>query len=197
VGAVVASVLLLSGCQDNQLSADGDGNGLFTSKLLDVWAQGAFQGSYRSFHRAIQARMPFGQSPNYDLFGPHGEVFESQRPFTIHHPRTGDTHMSDMADLDPRVTKLLQANGRGSVIKPRGISGECSIGIEFNRALLDGFSDAQLLGFFQTEVAPRMLDNYLTILGSVNPTRSRGGEVSCTASTGNGGSISCTGSIRW
>jgi len=34
--AVKATVLLISGCQDNQLSADGDFNGLFTAQLLKV-----------------------------------------------------------------------------------------------------------------------------------------------------------------
>ncbi len=29
-----ASILLISGCQDNQLSADGEVNGLFTGELL-------------------------------------------------------------------------------------------------------------------------------------------------------------------
>jgi hypothetical protein len=31
------SVILLSGCQDNQYSQDDEFNGLFTSNLLEVW----------------------------------------------------------------------------------------------------------------------------------------------------------------
>ena len=42
--ALKARVLLLSGCQDNQTSADGDRNGLFTGTLREVWADGAFEG---------------------------------------------------------------------------------------------------------------------------------------------------------
>jgi hypothetical protein len=34
-----ASVLLLSGCQDNQTSSDGSTNGLFTEKLKQVWGK--------------------------------------------------------------------------------------------------------------------------------------------------------------
>jgi hypothetical protein len=37
-----ATILLLSGCQDNQLSHDGAFNGLFTSQLLKVWKNGLF-----------------------------------------------------------------------------------------------------------------------------------------------------------
>jgi hypothetical protein len=81
--AVKASVLLISGCQDNQLSADGDFNGLFTSQVLRVWKQGAFKGSYKTFHRAIVRRMPPDQTPNYFRVGRVDPKFEAQRPFTI------------------------------------------------------------------------------------------------------------------
>ena len=43
---VSASMILISGCQDNQLSFDGSFNGQFTGKLLQVWNNGSFQGSY-------------------------------------------------------------------------------------------------------------------------------------------------------
>lgn len=38
-GVTDATVLLISGCQDNQLSSDGDVNGLFTGMLLNVWSK--------------------------------------------------------------------------------------------------------------------------------------------------------------
>ena len=41
---VGATVLLVSGCQDNQLSLDGFSNGLFTENLLAVWADGGWSG---------------------------------------------------------------------------------------------------------------------------------------------------------
>jgi hypothetical protein len=80
---VKASVLLISGCQDNQLSADGDFNGLFTAQLLRVWKHGLFKGNYRQFYRAIVRRMPPDQTPNYFRTGRLDPRFEAQRPFTI------------------------------------------------------------------------------------------------------------------
>lgn len=80
---IQAAVLLISGCQDNQLSADGDGNGLFTETLLKVWSDGGFSGDYRAFHKAILDQMPSTQSPNYFTTGASNPTFEAQRPFTL------------------------------------------------------------------------------------------------------------------
>lgn len=81
--AVDASVLLFSGCQDNQLSLDGVFNGLFTANLLQVWNDGRFHASYRHFHAAIAARMPPDQTPNFFMFGERDPKFEKEAPFTI------------------------------------------------------------------------------------------------------------------
>jgi hypothetical protein len=78
-----ATVLLISGCQDNQLSADGANNGLFTEKLLQVWNKGAFQGAYFTFRNAIVAEMPPTQCPNYYVVGTSNSDFEGQQPFSI------------------------------------------------------------------------------------------------------------------
>lgn len=80
---VKASVLLISGCQDNQLSSDGVANGLFTSQMLAVWREGAFEGNYRKFYREIIKRMPPDQTPNYYRTGIRDTKFEAQNPFTI------------------------------------------------------------------------------------------------------------------
>ncbi|NUL02609.1 caspase family protein [Streptomyces lunaelactis] len=77
------SALLVSGCQDNQLSSDGPVNGAFTGALLDVWGSGAFRGGYRAFHRDILQRMPATQSPNFYVAGRPGDDFLQQRPFTV------------------------------------------------------------------------------------------------------------------
>jgi hypothetical protein len=82
-GAVRASVILISGCQDNQLSQDGDFNGLFTANLLRVWKEGQFTGSYRKFHAAIVKSMPPDQTPNFFTVGAPSRAFEKQRPFTV------------------------------------------------------------------------------------------------------------------
>jgi hypothetical protein len=78
-----ASVVLISGCQDNQLSMDGDVNGLFTQNLLQVWNSGAFQGDYPGFHSEITAKMPGSQTPNYYKAGTDSAEFEAGRPFDI------------------------------------------------------------------------------------------------------------------
>jgi len=81
-GDVDASVLLISGCLDNQLSQDGDVNGLFTEKVLKVWNNGRFSGDYPSFHQQIVNLMPGNQTPNYYKVGAANAAFESQKPFT-------------------------------------------------------------------------------------------------------------------
>jgi hypothetical protein len=80
---VKASVLLISGCQDNQLSQDGDFNGLFTSQLLAVWKDGTFKGTYRRLQKDIVKRMPPDQTPNYYIIGQKDTRFERQQPFTV------------------------------------------------------------------------------------------------------------------
>lgn len=80
---VQAHVLLLSGCQDNQTSADGQRNGLFTHTLKEVWDRGRFRGGHKRFWREIVSRMPPWQSPNYFTVGPTSRGFERSRPFSI------------------------------------------------------------------------------------------------------------------
>jgi metacaspase-1 len=63
-GQCKAEVILISGCQDNQTSMDGNHNGAFTEQLLLVWNHGTYRGNYAKFHAAIKARMPASQSPN-------------------------------------------------------------------------------------------------------------------------------------
>ena len=76
-------VILISACQDNQTAADGPVNGAFTEALLEVWSDGAFRGDYRTFHRAIQRRLPPTQSPNLYTTGAPSTAFLEQRPFTV------------------------------------------------------------------------------------------------------------------
>ncbi len=85
VGAFKPSVILISGCQDNQTSMDGEHNGAFTGQLLKIWNGGAFSGSYSSFHARIRAGMPPTQSPNLFTLGAGAELaaFLKQKPFTV------------------------------------------------------------------------------------------------------------------
>lgn len=80
---IEASVLLISGCQDNQLSVDLNDNGLFTKRLMEVWNHGGFAGGYRAFHAAIVRSMPSTQSPNFYPIGKPDTAFWNQKPFTI------------------------------------------------------------------------------------------------------------------
>jgi hypothetical protein len=77
-----ASLILISGCQDNQTSMDGEHNGAFTEQLLKVWNQGGFQGNYGNFHARIKARMPATQTPNLFTLGAAG-AFLTQKPFIV------------------------------------------------------------------------------------------------------------------
>jgi metacaspase-1 len=83
-----AGVLLLSGCRDEEESSDGDGNGLLTSKLKEVWADGAFTGDYRSFHAEVARRVAQTnpkQHPQLTVIGNPAlkGVFPLQKPFQI------------------------------------------------------------------------------------------------------------------
>ncbi len=80
---VAASVRLISACQDNQVAMDGLTNGLFTGRLLETWGEGAFQGDYAAFHRAIVDRMPPAQTPNLYGTGQPSPAYDAQRPFDI------------------------------------------------------------------------------------------------------------------
>ena len=78
-----ASVILISGCEDNQVSLDGPKNGLFTGTLLKTWNNGKFKGNIQKFHKSILNKIEFFQSPNYFMVGRSNPAFERQRPFTI------------------------------------------------------------------------------------------------------------------
>ena len=76
-------MLLISGCQDEQLSSDGDKNGLFTGTLLGVWKNGQFVGNYRQLHADVHAEMPAEQQPNLFTFGAYATQLEDLAPFSI------------------------------------------------------------------------------------------------------------------
>lgn len=81
--AVNASVILISGCQDNQTSLDGNRNGLFTGTMKKTWNRGKFAGGYRTLRDKIVVKMPPDQTPNYYVIGAKNAAFEAQQPFTV------------------------------------------------------------------------------------------------------------------
>lgn len=82
VKAFHPAVILISGCQDNQFSMDGNHNGAFTEQLLSVWNNGGFKGSYAGFHARVRAGLPPTQSPNLFTLGPAAK-FLKQAPFSV------------------------------------------------------------------------------------------------------------------
>jgi hypothetical protein len=76
------SVILISGCQDNQLSLDGARNGKFTETLLKTWNNGNFVGNYTQLHKQIVAKMPNTQTPNLFTLG-QPVSFLKQAPFSV------------------------------------------------------------------------------------------------------------------
>ena len=82
VGRFNPAVVLISGCQDNQTSMDGEHNGAFTEQLLKVWNRGGFTGDYNAFHSQVRAGLPRSQSPNLFALGAAAN-FVKQKPFTV------------------------------------------------------------------------------------------------------------------
>jgi hypothetical protein len=80
---VKASVLLISGCMENQTAMDGAFNGLFTETLLRVWNGGKFRGSHKKFWKKIVSLMPSDQTPNFFWASARDAAFERQTPFKI------------------------------------------------------------------------------------------------------------------
>lgn len=168
---VAASVILISGCQDNQTSADGLRNGLFTSVLKSIWNEGQFDGNYYSFCRDIVRRMPPAQTPNYYTVGAPNPEFEASKPFELARTRSRETG-------ETRVTK-------------------CKLVIDVDAEL----SEEQLRQFIRTDGCDAMVktcqqakmltEQVLRSAGNIP----RDGSLSCTADSH--GTVSCTGTIHF
>lgn len=81
--------LLISGCEDDQLSADLGTNGLFTLELVRVWNGGNFGGGHPAFQQAIRAAVLQGnpsQAPAYFTVGIPIPGFEAQKPYSLAAP---------------------------------------------------------------------------------------------------------------
>lgn len=168
---VKASVILISGCQDNQTSADGLQNGLFTGTLKKVWNEGAFKGDAYSFCRDIVRLMPPSQTPNYYTVGAPNPEFEAAKPFELTQSR---------------------ARGRGD----RGMA-KCRLVIDVDADLRED----ELRKFIQNEGCEAMVaacQQAKELVGQVldnAPRIPRDGSISCTADSH--GTVSCTGTIHF
>lgn len=64
------SIIHIGACQDNQLADDGaviDNNGKFTLAVRQIYANGKFKGSYKSFFDTVKLEMPPWQTPSWDI----------------------------------------------------------------------------------------------------------------------------------
>lgn len=81
-----ASVRLLSGCQEHELSYGNDKSGRFTYAINALFNQGAFNGTYKDFHREIVdllKRPVKSQTPGHMLVGREDPEFDNQPPFKL------------------------------------------------------------------------------------------------------------------
>ena len=77
------SVMLMSGCRDDQVSMDDGTHGVFTKNLLEVWDQQKSRlRDYRELVVAVRERMS-GQEPQINAIGRVNVDFVAERPFTI------------------------------------------------------------------------------------------------------------------
>ena len=106
--SVRASVILISGCQDNQELAEQNGHGVFTASLLQQWNAATFTGDYRALHEAIRRDLPPTQTPNYFTVGTSWPGFERQVPFTVD-PPDGE----QPSESPPSVEIVVTDFGRG------------------------------------------------------------------------------------
>jgi metacaspase-1 len=91
-----ATLLYISGCQDNQTSGDGPAgtNGTFTGNLKKIWNAGSFTGTYSDFYDRICGLMPSDQSPNYMKLGVTNTVYEQEKPFVAAGTSVGSAPVS-------------------------------------------------------------------------------------------------------
>ena len=206
---VGASVLLISGCQDNQTSADLPTNGRFTSKLLQVWDGGRFRGSYYDLHKKIVNLMPPTQVPRYYTVGAPSPEFEAQRPFSISGGR-GDavgagapaepaTPAHDDAQLSPaeRLARLKAARGAaGRAVAVNDAQPSCTFELSVERQYIEGLPDEKVYEFLRGEGRDVLMEAFLSAR-EVSLPRGANGEFSCSADSK--GNVKCEGgfSIRF
>jgi len=79
--SLAASVLLLAACQDWEEAVDGGRNGLFTSKIAEVWNGGKFAGSYETLwervHALVTRENPYQHPQWFPVGVPNGAFWHS------------------------------------------------------------------------------------------------------------------------
>jgi hypothetical protein len=80
---ILASVLLLSACQDNQKAMAGYNNSLFTHTLIAFYNDTQARNNYGDYFLHVKEKIDRIQNPNYANLGVKNKSFESQKPFEI------------------------------------------------------------------------------------------------------------------
>ena len=80
---IEASGILLASCAYSQVSREGNGHGLFTEKLLQIWNNGTFRGNYSSMLEKTVILLKPRQRPQYVKFGVDDELFNKQEVFRV------------------------------------------------------------------------------------------------------------------
>jgi hypothetical protein len=80
---LAASVLLISGCRDDEVSYDGPVNGAFTTQVLKTWDGGRFKGNFQQFQETVAAGLNGQQHPQLFPAGARDPAFEAMRPFAV------------------------------------------------------------------------------------------------------------------
>ena len=172
------SVLLISGCQDNQLSGDGVKYGVFTGALLKVWE--SFTGTYRFLHQEILKAMPSTQTPNYSFIGVPNEFFEKQMPFSINDKseNRGNGTINE-ADWKPLTYR-----------------------IDLDETMLSKMNEQEMTNYFNENVIKNMVDGYkkFKVVSNQILFTTRGGEIHADVhcdTHGGGCDVHVGGSIRF
>lgn len=108
-----AQMIHIGGCRDGGESTGYAGGGALTMALCNVFAHGAFRGTYKKFFDAVKAKVRTGQQPAFNEYGPVSESFRAGPPFTVTQARPNGRRGSS---IEPKVTARVVRKGRRTSI---------------------------------------------------------------------------------
>jgi hypothetical protein len=157
---IAATVLTLSACLDEELAWDGDTNGFYTSQLLAVWNDGAFQGTYRAFQDQIATAVGTRQTPQYTIIGGPNPPLEAEQPFTVagfvRSGRPAVPSKPSQPSADPSINERLALLKRPDSNGGNG-SNACRFELVVPRNYFDGLSEEEALRFLSTDGADTLM----------------------------------------
>jgi len=190
---IVATVVTLSACRDEETAADGRDHGLYTSNLLRIWNKGAYQGNYFEFQKAIAELVKHRQNPQYRIIGSPNVAFEGERPFTTSSTnRKGEKHMDTTTSLDDRLNALKSRSSQPAA-SPQS-DDRCWLELSVPRQYLIDASDEGAYEFLRTEGADALMKTVLSLRDVAIPRNGTRGELSCGISDKG---FECKGTIRF